>query len=167
MTLENMAGKMALGLTEARCWEGACAPREARMAPVLPGGEGLSGRGVWAEVAAGGDRRALRLYAQADGAATAELQPSSLSIRPAPLDRDAAPWPRPPTWSSSSGSPASCPWVRRGWPQVSQSPPGAVQYCPQPKLPFCPSGQSPRHLGSLPTSPRCLPPSLCPGKDIQ
>lgn len=80
-----MAGKMALGPTEARCWEGACAPGEARMDSVIPRGEGLSGRAVWAEVAAGGDRRALRLHAQPDGAATAELQPSSLSILPAPL----------------------------------------------------------------------------------
>lgn len=50
---------------------------------MIPGGEGLSGRAVWAEVAAGGDRRALRLHAQPDGAATAELQPSSLRISPA------------------------------------------------------------------------------------
>lgn len=38
---------------------------------MIPRGEGLSGRAVWAEVAAGGDRRALRLHAQPDGAATA------------------------------------------------------------------------------------------------
>jgi hypothetical protein len=125
---------MALGPTEARCLEGACAPGEVRMASVIPRGEGLSGRAVWAEVAAGGDRRALRLHAQPDGAATAELQPSSLSILPAPLGIHASPWPRPPT-SSSSGSLASCSWVRRGWRQVSQSLPGAVQYCPEPKLP--------------------------------
>lgn len=51
---------------------------------MIPRGEGLSGKAVWAEVAAGGDGRALRLHAQPDGAATAELQPSSPSIRPAP-----------------------------------------------------------------------------------
>lgn len=94
---------------------------------------------MWAEVAEGGDRRALRLYAQPHQAATAELQPSTLRIGREPLGIHAAPWPRlpmsGPTSASSSCSPASCPWAQRRRLQVSQILPGAVQCYPEPELP--------------------------------